>query len=207
MLVIIDKTDNIQLAESQAIQFTNEIKSLNYLSKGLNFLYEQVNNWEEKVINRIPKNQIFIILGKPPTGELQDIPMELLACFFHWYSVSVCNYVRLVEWLANNSKEEKNTPNYIDKVIPQVHLWRNKVGAHFAKIKPKKDKDNAADLLFNTMYPISFDNDAFYASSTKMVIIKGGTKHESRDDMRWSLTKTHNELVKRYPPFHGLSSI
>ena len=87
----------------------------------------------------------------------------------------------------------------MERVLPQVYLWRHKVAAHFAIIDPRK-ADNAADLAKSVMFPISFDDDAFYANSLILTQTSGGKSSTSRQDMRWSLTYTHRSLIPRYWP-------
>ncbi len=62
---------------------------------------------------------------------MKGIPQDLVACYFHWYAVTVCNYAKLVGWLANDGDSIK-AREYMERVLPQVYLWRHKVAAHFA---------------------------------------------------------------------------
>ena len=59
----------------------------------------------------------------------------------------------MVGWLATGGDSTK-ADDYVKRVLPAVHIWRNKVGAHFAKVKPKKE-DTPADLALSVMFPIS----------------------------------------------------
>jgi hypothetical protein len=142
------------------------------------------------------------MFGNAP--QLQGIPQDLVACAFHWYSVTACNYARLVGWLVNGGDIAKAT-EYLKHVIPGVYVWRNKVGAHFARTSPRKE-DTPADLAKSVIFPISFDDDAFYASSLVRGMSSRGQKSSSRKDMRWSLTHTHQELARRYWPNSGSGS-
>lgn len=191
---VIDYIANLKLSDEQEQGHFNELRSLSYLATGLRFIYEQVRRVEAEVIKRLPKSKQVTILGNAP--EMQGVNQDLVACAFHWYAVTACNYVKMVGWLANDG-DSREAREYMQTVLPQVYLWRHKVAAHFAIIDPQR-RDNAADLAMSVMFPISFDNDAFYTGSFTLTITKGGTKSTSRQDMRWSLTHTHRDLVDRY---------
>ena len=196
--MIIDHIDNLKLSDDQVEKCANELRSLDYLATGLRFLYEQVQRIEAGVIKRIAKDKEVIIFGNAP--EMQGISQGLVACAFHWYAVTVCNYVKMVSWLVNDGDSSKAL-KYTQDIIPSVYVWRNKVAAHFAKIDPKhKEGDNPADLAKSVMFPISFDGNAFYAGSLTLTLGTGGKSFTSRQDMRWSLTHTHRDLIPRYWP-------
>jgi len=194
--MIIDYIENFRLPDDKAKTQFNELRSLDYLATGLWFLYEQVQGVEAKIIEGLPKGKRVSMFGDAP--EMQGINQDLVACAFHWYAVTVCNYVKMVGWLANDG-DSKKTLEYIKHVIPAVYIWRNKVAAHFAKFAPRKE-DNPADLAKSVMFPISFDDNAFYVSSWTLTLGISGKSHTSRQDMRWSLTHIHRELVPRYWP-------
>ena len=190
--MIIDRVDNLEIPDEEEKQYFNELRSLEYLTKGLNFLNAQVQQFEAEISGSLEKDKIVHMYGNAPA--LEGIPQDLVACAFHWYSVTACNYVRLVGWLANGGDTSKAT-KYLQYVLPEVRVWRNKVGAHFARIDPRPE-DTPADLTKSVMFPISFDDNAFYADSL-LLTIEGSS---SRRDMRWSLTHTHDLLSARYWP-------
>ena len=194
--MFLDYVDNLQLKDDDAEKRGNELNSLRYLARGLWFLNEQVSKIETQVAAKMPNGKRVFHFGNSP--DLEGIPQDLVACAFHWYAVTACNYVKMVGWLANNG-DSKNAKEYIDRVLPAVHLWRHKVAAHFAIIDPRKD-DNAADLAMSVIFPVSYDNDAFYTGSFILTKSAGGKQSTSRQDMRWSLTQTHKELIPRYWP-------
>ncbi|NLE89345.1 MAG: hypothetical protein GX602_00175 [Dehalococcoidales bacterium] len=191
-----DNIDNLQLTDELETRSFNELHSLKYLSEGLWFLYHQVIKLEKQVTDNIGDGRSCFICGNAP--QLYKIPQGLVACAFHWYSVSVCNYVRLVGWLGNDN-DPKKAKDYLERVLPEVYLWRNKIGAHFAITDPYKD-DSEADLKTSTIFPLSFEDNAFYASSLILSLNSKGKSSTSRQDMRWSLTKTHQMLTLRYWP-------
>jgi len=194
--MIIDYIDNLVLSDNEAQKHYNELHSLGYLAKGLNFLYDQAQKLEAEVAKRVVNNKQVLIYGNAP--QLQGIPQDLAACAFHWYAVTICNYVKMVGWLVYGGDSTK-ARGYMGGVLPQVYLWRHKVAAHFAIIDPRKD-DNPADLAKSVMFPISFDGDAFYANSLTLTLSRGGKSSTSRQDMRWSLTHVHRALTPRYWP-------
>ncbi len=200
--MIIDYVDNLELRDEDAKQYFNELRSLEYLAKGLSFLNAQVRKIESEVGDRLNKDQQVFMFGNAPA--LKGIPQDLVACAFHWYSVTACNYVRLVGWLVNGGDTAKAN-QYLQCVLPEVYVWRNKVGAHFARTSPSK-KDTPADLTKSVMFPISFDDDAFYASSLVLGMTSRGKGSSSRKDMRWSLAHTHQKLASRYWPDSGTVS-
>ena len=219
--MIIDHADNLELKDEDAERYFNELRSLQYLSTGLNFLNTQVRRIEAVVNARLEKDQVVFMCGNAP--ELQGIPQDLVACAFHWYSVTACNYVKLVGWLLNGG-DTAEANRYLQHVLPEVYVWRNKVGAHFARIGPREE-DTPADLAKSVTFPISFDDDAFYVNSLVLTMSSGGQERprpqgiadwrwrllgmsgreriSSRKDMRWSLTHTHERLSSRYWPCSG----
>lgn len=176
--------------------------SLHYLASGLWFLNEQVSKIETLIASKTPDGKRVFHFGNSPN--LAGIPQDLVACAFHWYAVTACNYVKMVGWLANNGDSNK-AREYMEEVLPEVYLWRHKVAAHFARIDPHKD-DNAADLAMSVIFPVSYDNDAFYTGSFTLTISAGGKQSTSRQDMRWSVTQTHKELIRRYWPSSQLEA-
>ncbi len=194
--MIIDHIDKIELPDDMARLHYNELRSLDYLATGLNFLYKQVQGLEVRITEGVEKDKQVFFFGNSP--QLKGIPQDLVACAFHWYAVTVCNYVKMVGWLANGGDSTKAV-DYLKQVIPPIKLWRDKVGAHFARTSPRKD-DTPADLAKSVMFPISFDDDAFYAGSLTIGMTISGKKSTSRRDMRWSLTHTHRCLIPRYWP-------
>lgn len=192
--LIIDHIDG-HILDNNKGRSSNELYSLDYLSQGLWFLYDWVSHIEAP-INEQNRGKRVLYYGNGP--DLAGVPQAIVACAFNWYAVTICNYVKLVGWLAYNGDSEK-AGEYLRKVVPQVQIWRNKVAAHFCLIDPRKD-DNPADLAMSVMFPISFDDDAFYTGSLKLTLTSGGETSTSREDIRWSLTHIHRELIPRYWP-------
>jgi hypothetical protein len=192
--VILDHIDSLGLSEEAVRANGNELNCLAYLSQGLQFLDWQVKRIEEKVLEGLDPKLRVVLVGNHPA--LRAVPQGMVACAFHWYAVSACNYVRLVGWLVNEG-DSKKANEYVAHVLPAVRIWRNKVAAHFAKTNPRTE-DTAADLAMSVMFPIAFDDDAFYANTFTLAMRRGGQSSSSRADMRWSLTHTHRALRERY---------
>ena len=194
--MIIDHIDNVELRDEDAEQYFNEFHTLKYLWTGLSFLNYQVQKMETEVNNRLDENYQVFMLGNHP--QLKGIPQDFIACAFHWYSVTACNYVKLVGWIINGGATVE-AHKYLQDILPEVYLWRNKVGAHFAQTAPREE-DTPADLAKSVMFPIAFEDDAFYSNSLVLGLKSGDQGSSSRQDMKWSLTHTHKQLVARYWP-------
>jgi len=91
--MIIDYIDNLVLSDNEAQKHYNELHSLGYLAKGLNFLYDQAQKLEAEVAKRVVNNKQVLIYGNAP--QLQGIPQDLVACAFHWYAVTCSNDLQL----------------------------------------------------------------------------------------------------------------
>lgn len=212
-----DHVEQLEISEEEAARHPNELRSLERLTTGLNHLHVQVSAMEGSIRQALPEDRVMHIFGNAPM--LEGIPQDLVACFFHWYSVTACSYVQLAGWLGNGEDTEK-AKNYLQKVLPEVSMWRNKVGAHFALVDPKEtgvNKDSAADLAKSVMPPIAFLDDAFYTDSFVLKVASGEPQkprppgvaewrwrllgmsgrhaETSTHQMRWSLTKTHRNCV------------
>lgn len=194
--MIIDHVDRLELGQEAEGEYANELNSLAYLSDGLWFLYRNVRGIEDKIVDLLGKDVQCSFVGSPPGFEW--IPQGLVACSFHWYAVSLCNYLRLVSWLAYGQKPS-GAGAYAQRVAPNVVAWRHKVGAHFARTDPHPE-DEAATLSASVMFPVGFEDDAFVAHPFTLVKGDSGGQSTSRDDMRWSLTHTHSALAERYWP-------
>ena len=214
--MLLDHVENLELTDEDADKHYNELLSLAYLSTGLSFLDNQVRKIEEEFRRGLPGSESGgYYYGFHPN--LDGVPQGFVACCFHWYSVTVCNYVRLVGWLING-QNPKRAKEYVETVIPEVYNWRNKVGAHFAQSDPLKS-DTPAVLAWSVMFPIGFDGGTFYTDPVRVTRSSGerqkrpsgiddwrwrylahsGRKIEtSPANMKWSLTQVHGGLSSRY---------
>lgn len=194
----LDYIENFTLSGENLAKYFNELNSLRYLSEGLSFLYKQVKKVEATVTKRIdPKIRVFSYGNDP---RMAGIPRDLIACSFHWYAVSVCNYALMIGWLRHNVDPNSPPPkDYINSFIPEVKAWRDKVAAHFAKADEDM-RDTIAEKEASVFYPIGFDDDAFYAAPMKLTMTSKGKRITSDALQKWSLTKTHEQLLLRYWP-------
>ena len=191
--MIVDHVDNLELRDAE--QYHNELSALYRLWIGLCYLDNEVRKIEDEARERLNTKEMRVI-SFSNNPQLEGIPQNLVACAFHWYSVTACSYVQLIGWLVYGRVDEGR--EYLKRVLPEVSTWRNKVGAHFALVSPRKD--NPAVLAQSVMNPLSFDDDAFYVSSLKLSMSSKSQASTSRQDMRWSLTHTHRKLSSRYYP-------
>lgn len=196
--VILDYVENFALSGDDVVKYLNERASLQYLREGLTFLYEQVKKVELTVTKRIDPSIRVFSYGNDPS--MADIPRGLIACSFHWYSVSVCNYALMIGWLRHTI-DPNSSPSlkYVESVLPQIKAWRDKVAAHFARAASNQ-RDNLAEQQASVLYPIAFDSDAFYASPMTYAIVRSGKRATSKSLQPWSLTKVHEQLRLRYWP-------
>jgi hypothetical protein len=128
-----------------------------------------VKKIEDEVVKQIPPNTRYFSYGNDPN--MPSIPHELIACSFHCYSVSVCNYVWMVGWLRHITNHNSTTAReYRDSVLSKAVIdWRDKVAAHFARADNDK-RDNPAERMASVFYSFGFYDDAFYASPMKLTV-------------------------------------
>ncbi len=190
----------LDLPNEQANEFHGELQSLSYLTSGLFLLYHQTKKFEAKVLERRAERKgapILFTYGSHPPG-MEDIPQDLVACFFHWYAVSICNFVWVVGWIGSRVGATYLSVNeYALGVIPEVVNYRNKVAAHFAKVKPKRG-ESKLDRDASVIFPIGF-SDAFEAGSWTLGRTVEGAREESTIKP-WKLTEVHEDLIPRYWP-------
>jgi hypothetical protein len=131
-----------------------------------------------------------------------EIPRELILCAFHWYSVSLCNFCRLIGRISHAIEargfEDKGYA-YYKQVAGPVKVYRDKVAAHFAFSYPS-EADNRADLSVSTMDDLVLVNGRFTVGG--WVLSKSGSSGtaKSSHEYHWSLTTYHEELGRRYGP-------
>ena len=196
--MIIDYVEQLEISDKEVARHLNELRYLECLATGLNHLYSQVSEIECRIRQTLPENQTNYLLGNAP--QLNEVPQDLVACFFHWYSVTACNYVQLVGWLGNGGDTGK-AKSYLNKVLPEVSLWRNKVGAHFALVDPKErgdSKDSEADLAKSVMTPVAFQEDAFYTDTFQLRISHRNSdqgRTRGKADWWWSLRRSVPDTV------------
>jgi hypothetical protein len=140
-----------------------------------------------------------------------------IVCEFHWFANSIVNYARLVGFVEIMGKQgweiehlsdkrigtevNEHCRRYVQRVMPDVYIWRNKVSAHFAATDPFS-KDNWGTLQDSMIHPISYSRPYFFANSHSFS--KGGEVSEIPE---WSLTQTFEKLSSRFFPQRTLPSL
>ena len=181
----------------------NEYWALICLREGMDFLYRQAKHCDDVVKQSVNSNSNIDFVGFGNLPLFQGIPKALLTCSFHWYAVSACNYVRTIGAIACRYDSAHPTSLvYIQKVIPAVLAFRDKVAAHFAW-STNNTKDNDADRLISIIPQLTYINDSFHVGALTGIVRKGGKASKSKDIKPWSICKVHEELQKRYWPKNG----
>jgi len=186
--MILDHKEGLKLAYTKAKKHHNELAQLRVLREGLIYLNTLVTGLMEKGDNANAS-------GSPslPGGVS---PEPLIGCAFDWYSLSACNFVGLIGWLAE--KRDHKLREYIHDVLGSVLIYRNKVAAHFAKVDPHGE-DTRATVFASTIPSVSRTDRVPCVGAWKVTTGSHGHVTESVD-WRWSLPETHIELAKRYWP-------
>jgi hypothetical protein len=200
--------------------YFNECRTLRMLSIGLAGIADNMKRreavWEQQTAGKIKLN----VYGSDIDGTTGNL--DLTACYFHWFGVSVCNFARLVGFIrglnatdftradvGDPTKSESvrsSVDCYVANVpeLSEVLQWRNKVGAHFAITAPKKS-DNASTLDMSVMFPVSFSNDRYRVGEWTLTRSNASGTHTSAIPS-WSVTEAFERLIPRYWPHIGLAS-
>ena len=196
--MIIDYIDNLTISEEKMSFYANQFGVLHTLKTGLDYLNLQVSKIEDEARRRLDaENKVVFSFGNDP--RLEELPLKLIGCCFRWYSVTVCDYVRLIGWVAFGGDVER-ARRYQHEVVPEISRWRNKVGAHAAITDPRRD-DTPADLLASSIpYDVTFYDHSFATTAGHLIASPGSEEggSSSRQDMAWCLTATHRQLAERY---------
>ena len=209
--------DEIEPVTVQRNDHANERRTLATLQRGLWGLTNGVYI-REAPYREIAKKMIFVEFGQTDDGPTRDI--DMMACVFHWFGVSLCNYVRLVGFIrglekgeftrADLSDAKKSKDNVIAKAINKyvesipelesVLIWRNKVFGHFAITAPRHD-DNIATLDMSVVLPVSFVAPRYVAGEMQMIRTNATGTHTS-ELPPWSVTEVYEALTPRFWPNH-----
>lgn len=135
---------------------------------------------------------------------------DLVPCAFNWFSVTLVNYLRLVALVelmsangwkssalaepANREKIRGHCTDYVRTAVPEIHLWRNKVAAHFAATDPFRD-DNLGTLEQSIMNPVTYKYPHYYVG-----LLQWHTLGESSQLPTWALTKVYEDIAPRFWP-------
>lgn len=202
MAIVLDTSADITLNDEQAEHYFNEIRRLRQLRIGLEFLYSMVRTIEQHLEQQDQLPQF--VFGRAP--EMENVPLELIECAFHWYAVSVCSHCGLIAKIAEEVIP-KATPKwckYRQNVCGSVLTYRNKVAAHFARVRPRQSTknvengDNLADIERSVMHGVALEEGRFTVGRWHLVKTRGDRSARSRHDYHWSLTLFHERIAQRY---------
>lgn len=194
----LDYIDNIVVKGDPFAEPANEYYALICLRAGLDLLYRQAIKFDKIALEQLEPSKKYAIYGGGPL--IAGIPYPLLTCFFQWYSVSACQYVRTVGAIAClQDSSHPRPPQYVRSVIPEVLAYRDKVAAHYAW-STKNKQDNEAERLASIIPQITFSIDTFQVQAFTVSKGGGGKKSTSKAMQPWSITKIHERLRERYWP-------
>lgn len=211
--VQIDFIDQVIVEENTC---GNELRSLRTLTIGLMDLCAFVKR-REVAFEKANGGKLKVMMYGAMNQEEQRF-LDVTACMFHWFGLSLCNFVRLVGFIRGLHKGEFARSDLTDKKgaekakkaidayvasvteIGAVRIWRNKVFAHFAITDPYKD-DNVSTLDMSVVFPVSFDGRYVVGGMTMTRSNASGTF--TSDLPCWSMTEVFESLIPRYWP--GLS--
>lgn len=209
-MVVIDYRSMIEVEESSAF---NELTTLRTLAMGLNQLYIQVAEIELPIrkYEEEHRKRVFSFglehFGFPQESE------RLVSCYFHWFGVSICNYIRLVGFVdgvarglidrtqIGDSSQKKFVRAHCDTYVksiaaiqPVLH-WRNKAYAHFALTAPYNE-DSPALLDVSTMSIVSYSRGRIRSGNG--IIFSQNDDEVAMPD--WSLTEVYEDLSQQFWP-------
>src|SRR5262249_48641402 len=153
----LDYIDGISVPGDVFSEAPNEYGALLYLRAGLIFLARQASKCDQLARERLNPTGTAEVLSFGNSPRLRDIPLGLLSCCFHWYAVSACQYVRTVGAIAYQLDPTRPRPRaYVERVIPEVLSFRNKVAAHFAWTSTD-ERDNEAERAMSVIPAVTFE--------------------------------------------------
>ncbi len=197
-MTILDYIENIKVEGAPFNEPANEYFALLSLRTGLEYLYRFAQECDEVCLSQLnPKKKVFFSGNIP---EVKGIPYQLLSCVFHWYSISACQYVRTVGTIAYRQDKSRTTSlKYLDSIIPEVKVFRDKVAAHFGWLT-KNEHDNEAERLASIIPQVSFYDDSFQVGGLRISMTRSGNRTDSKQITPWSIVKVHKRLRERYWP-------
>jgi hypothetical protein len=209
--------DGVERLEVPTTPYANEIRNLRTLSIGLCRLAEMIKPREMRFQEQTGGNLVVSMYGGTTPEESDQL--DLIACTFHWFGVTICNYARLVGFVrglergdftrsdlaavGDKAKIEaikRSITGYVSMVseLANVKVWRDKVSAHPAITDPRKD-DNIATLDMSVIFPVSFENGLYVVGG--ITLIKKNSTGSHRSELpQWSLTQVFESLIPRYWP-------
>ena len=141
----------------------------------------------------------------------------LVPCAFNWFSVTLVNYLRLVGLVelmnahgwkssalvdpAHRTLIKSHCSNFVKTAVPEVHIWRNKVAAHFAATDPFQD-DNLGTLEQSIMNQVTYNFPHYYVGMWQW-----NTDGQTAQLPSWALTKVYEDLSARFWPENKLKPV
>ncbi|MBX7105461.1 MAG: hypothetical protein K1X57_15355 [Gemmataceae bacterium] len=209
-VVQLDQVEEL-IVDSQS--YFNEVRTLGMLQTGLKSLAGQIRGREMRYAD-VTKAMTCFQMGGTSPEEVAEL--DFIACIFHWFGVSICNYARLIGFIRGLELKEFGRDDLKDKTtferiktsvkryvesIPElapVLVWRNKVGGHFAITDPRKD-DNIATLNMSVMFPVTLESGLYFVGGISLTQENSAGAHSSAIP-RWSVSEVFEELLPRYWP-------
>jgi hypothetical protein len=198
LMVTIDQIDGVAVPDDS--NFANGIGALQRLSNGLNHIYRQVRGLELVIAAQLaeedgPDNRIFSYGNDP---RIASVPFGMVECFCHWYSVSAVNFV----FAVNALDPRLNKPNRkaYRLLLGPVFDFRNKIGAHLAKVM-EDERDNDAERILSLTPLVAWGGSRFTTVPFTLRASTNGHAVTSETLAGWSLTEVHEQLSERYPMF------
>lgn len=204
----LQKIDSIKGIEVEKTIYEDQLQLLLHYRAGMESLYMTCKEQESKFQSNGPG--VFTLYNA-------SIPKEfywLLPSYFQWFSVSACNYARLVGFLdgvstgvfplnrltySKNEKElvKNHCKSYMDSIdeLKAVKQWRNKVAAHPALVDPSSENDLTRDA--STFISHSIEDGRLISKTFVSREMRDGEL--VTDDLQsWSITKVFEDLAPRF---------
>jgi len=198
--MILDHLENLTLSSPEFEEHFEARMALARLAEGLSWVFEEVTKIQNVARGLANKERDkdgnisrIVVAG----GLLDKVPIGVLSNAFNWYAISACSYAQLVGWLKY--RDTKSAKDYVQRVMPRLSLYRNKVAAHLAITAPYSN-DNEADLIASLLTGIVFLQGYFFAAAIEPIIERENEKISVSNKMSWSLTIAHERLLKRWWP-------
>lgn len=179
---------------------SNEYWALEYLSRGLVWLHDIAIQCDNIATSQHNPNRDRRVILFGASHVFEGVPLDLLTCVYHWYSLTACQLVRTVGAIALQNDSSRPKPlEYVKRVIPEVLPFRDKVAAHFAWTS-MNDKDSHAERQASIMPPLTFVNDAFFVGALNLRTRRSGQMSDSSSIRPWCIRDIHRRLEARYWP-------
>lgn len=204
--------DGIEQLKVDRNNYANEIGSLRTLFNGLRELSASVKR-RESAFDMAGGDKVKLMTYGSAIEPQESL--DVTACMFHWFGLSLCNYARLVGFIRGLhqgdftradltdkkavEKVKRSIEGYVSAIaeLANVKVWRNKVFAHFAITDPYKD-DNISTLDMSVIFPVTFEG-RYYVGSMVMIRTNSSGSHKSSLP-KWSMTEVFESLIPRFWP-------